>query len=399
MAKIQQTIDMLRGMWSMGGDADTFYELDAVSTILDTSAFDGIVTYYFDAGIESSGGTTTVELYNHTDSVPVANSQIVTSNVDTLIPERFRSGAIMLSGNKRYTVRIKNSEDCGNIILFAARIIVKQQGIITKTQIHQELGFENIISESAPPNSMPDTMHFLYEASKYDGNVTIRHEAVLYTNANQTTHSSIWDMTINTEVSNSDISAYSTTHTTYYVQSNPITLVDGHVYQPTGYTSNGSGLFFESNKLVFTITNFTKFLAYVLVLGSDISVRGSSFFDGGYNQLVGTSDMQGCHVNYYFEALLRCDTTTVEAACITTTVDHESAMANLILESQVLLHGTTAYARVRSAKFYIAPGTYNYNIALDSDTPGEYVHCSNAYIIMEVSNIGRDGDFMPILSS
>jgi hypothetical protein len=267
-AKITQKIEMICEPASVTGTANTYIEVPYALLQLDAGAFDGdTVSFYFDAVVVNTSTTGTsayAELYNKTDSVSVTGSELIEPNVTGTGAGTRRRTQVTLSGDKLYVVRIKHSTSTANAIVCAARIVVIQQGNITKTQIHQPLGVEGSTNSTSSLNRLTGSPKFLYEAAKYDGTVTVTHEAVM-NNVGFTAKSEIWDQSIAGIVSGSLVSSSITTWS--YQKSGAITLADGHTYQPTSYVANSSGTpAFESNKLVFTITGgFTKFLAYVSV--------------------------------------------------------------------------------------------------------------------------------------
>ncbi len=396
MARLIQNLEMLRGIWN--GDSGTNYsEKPGIATRLDTSAFDGEIEYFFEVSMYNFGdeGVTTayVELYNHTDGVSVEGSEITTTRSNGCA-QRLRSGSIALSGDKIYTVRIKHSVSGMDTMVLSARIIVVQTGNITKTQIHNELGCEELASSTSPTNRFPEAMHFLYEASKYDGTITIRHEAVMEVTSGNTSYSSLYDETAGEVVANSIASSSAAGFA--HVSSGNVTLIDGHVYRPTAYVSGGGGIFFESSKIVITAVNFTKFLSYVSLLTLTASTSNTSYrYEADYQQHFGTGEFTGCYVIYYFEALLSISNAAQTASLMLTIIDNETCLC-YNTDAVVTRTGTTSPGRERIGGSTLSAGAFEYGTAIKSSGGSATASCSNAYLVQEVINIDQTGNVMAL---
>lgn len=394
MAQITQIIEMCVGGFNPSIAADTYLEIPDIATRLNMADFDGTVTVYFEANIWSNYSTgthtTTAELYNHTDSASVSGSQVSTSK-NTGDVDRQRSSAITLSGDKIYTVRLKRSDAAGTqSYITGARLIVVQTGSITKTQIHHELGYELSSSSTSSSNRLTQAMLFLYEAAKYDGTVTVRHDANIKATSGNTTTTGIYDETATSIVSSSEVA---TTSTSFGVQSSSdITLTDGHVYRPTSYVSAGSAVFFESNKLVFTITGSpTKFLAYMEAMSYDAGSGGSSTTGSSYTHpnddhpSLTTADFSGCTVAYYHEALFSISN-AAQTATATVFTGVDGSYTDLAA-TEVTHTGDTNTVRSRSSAFTPPVGANEIGAGVKSSGGGATARLYKSFIILEITDL------------
>jgi hypothetical protein len=391
MPKLQHNIEMLRGWWSVPGTANVYNELAGISARIDTTAYDGDVTFYFDASLRNTGANGVdiayVELYNHTDGVSVAGSELSHNENVVSIPKQMRSGPITLSGDKIYTVRVKHSASATNLILYGARVIVVQTGTITKTQIHQELGNEFNISNTTVTNRDVRTMPFVYDGTKYDGTITVRHDVVCEPGNGVTASSGIYDETGAAVLSGSTVSSTGTGY--QLLSSGTVGLVSGRTYRPTTYVSSGSATF-QSNKLVFTLTNFTKYIEYLPLYGSWLlnTTSTGGYYDGSWLQRIDTSDSTGCQIKYYFEVLLRTSVAAHTAGAVLISVDQQTTASDIIFESYVSHTGNTTYTRLRSGAVPMFPGARLYGLALQVSNSSATGTLYNGNVIREVSGIG-----------
>ncbi len=397
-AKLTNRIEMAVGAYGTTGTANTYVEVPDVMTRLDTSAYDGDVKYYFEAALKqngTTGQTAYVELYNHTDNVSVTGSEL-TNTANDGFPLLGRSGALSLAGDKIYTIRLKHSVSTNNAALYGARIIVVQDGDITKTQLHVELGSESGSSSTSNANIPAKFAPFLYEASKYDGTVAVRHDAVVKTTASNSVTSGIYDVTGSSVVSSSEVTKTNDTNYTLLSSGN-ITLTDGHIYKPTAYVSAGAAVTFESNKLVISITGgFSKFLTYMLVTapgGFGPQNNGSNFYPqmqawAGTNPAFDTADFAGGNVTTYYESNI-----AVNSSARTAYADFESYIhatsATSIPESLVSHTGDTLVARVRSGSFPMVPGYSEYIDGISSDSVASSASRNNSYVVFEVNQFNE----------
>lgn len=396
-ARLTHRIEMVRASSNTSGTANTYIEIPYLLTKFDRDAYDGDVNIFFEAVFRNSGTagqTAYVELYNKTDSVSVSGSELTfVGPSPNNFAKRQRTAAITLSGNKDYSIRIKHSNSTGNTTVMAARLVVTQEGNITKTQIQNDLGIEGNTAATSSTSRLTGVMKFLYEASKYDGTVTVRHDAVLRTTASNTATSGIYDETATSVVSGSEVTKTNDTNYTIH-SSGAITLVDGHVYTPTAYVSAGGTVQFTSSKLVFTITGgFTKYLAYVSVdstttaghsNGTDIYPTFAAFVD--YVQHYDTTDFSGVNLITTFEALISINNSAQTVYADLEEYDYNAVTATSVAGSVISLTGTTNPDRVRSSSFPLNNST-DFTAGTAGSTSTNSAKTYNAYIVQEVNNI------------
>lgn len=394
--QITQFIEMSVGLFNPTLAINTPVEIPDIATKLNTADFDGSVSFYFEANVVTNYATGThttyAELYNHTDGVAVAGSQVSSSKLASSGDfDRQRSGPITLSGDKVYTVRLKQTDVSSSIqnYISGARIIVVQGGNITKTQIHHQLGYEVTTSSTSNTNRLVQSMQMLYEASRYDGSVTVRHDANLKATSGNTTTSGIYDETAGSLVTSSEVS---TTSTTFGIQSSAnLTLTDGHVYRPTHYVSAGGTVFQEGNKLVFTITGSpTKFLAYMQAMSYDGGSGGATstagyFYPNDNHPLFNTGDFAGGLVGYAHEALIK----TSDAAQ-TATAELFTGIDNAYTDypaSEVAHTGDTTVTRVRSNNFPPPSGALNIAGAIKSSGGGATATLYKSFVVVALTGL------------
>ncbi len=387
MAQITQVINMLAGIGSSyTGTANTYVPGYNVQTRLNIADFDGTVTVYFEADIYnagSAGQTTYCQLYNLTDGATISGSEVTTTaNSGQAI--RNRSGAITLSGDKDYIVQMKHSNTTTAAEIYGARIIVVQSGTITKTQIHIDIGNEKTITSTSNTNREKVFSTFLYEATKYDGTVIIRHDAILKAPAGQTITSGIYDETAVGIITSSEVNT--TTSTNHIrVSSANITLTDGNIYKPTFYVTSGTSVS-ESNKLVITLTSSpTKFLAMWpnQTSNGDATTSASFVYDLDHAILWDITDFSGVTVAYYYEQDMAisnaAETSTSVLRDITTPADYSgSTLTNT---------GSTTNNRVRTSVLSVPGSAIEIGAGIKA-TNGATANLYNGYLVLEVSGMG-----------
>lgn len=395
LTQIQQNIEMSTGANNVTGTLNTYIEALPVSARLDAGAYDGNVTFYFEADVFNSannGGTAFVQLYNHTDGAAISGSEVTAgyNNSETL---RVRSGAVTLSGDKVYTVQMKNNTSTtSNTLIYAARIIVVQTGNITKTQFQIDLGAQVNQNPTLNTSEITQSGKFLYQASMYDGTVTVRHDAVIKATTGNTTTSGIYDETAGSVVAGSEVSTTSTS--SGLVSSGTITLTDGDIYRPTGYVSAGGAIEFDANKLVFTVTGgFTKYLTYLMVSNNGFSgaytINSTTMEYGADSRpLINIYNFIGVSVITYYEAMM-----SISNAAQTVTIDlssfNNTGFTNMDIAGTTLTHtGDTLQTRVRSSAFQIPYGSYEMGFGIATSNSSANATLYEAYIVYQVSGIG-----------
>jgi hypothetical protein len=392
-AKFVQKIEIIPEVSNVSSAANTYTEIPFGLLQLDASAFDGDVTFYFEGSLRntgSAGSTAYAELYNKTDSVSVTGSEF--TEVDPTpnnLPRRHRTGPLALSGDKLYVVRTKHTSSGTLSVLGSARLVVIQQGNITKTQIHQPLGVEGTTTSTSSTNILTGSPKFLYEAAKYDGTISITHEGVINQTASPT--SEVYDVTSSSIVTSSAITSGITTWA--YRKSGAITLTDGHVYQLTSRVASGTGTF-ESNKLVFTITGgFTKFLAYVATDKRGIGHgNGTNSYPSGFSDWVDyvqnydPAEYSGANVILYHEANISITPSTETAYSNLALYDFNTTSLTDIAGSLVSYTGSTTPQRLRSGSITI-PSASDLAAGITASTGTNTAKDYAAFLVVELNQL------------
>jgi hypothetical protein len=151
----------------------------------DPDWYDQVEGIYFEAEFQLiggiGGGTAYAKLYNMTDSTDVSGSE-VSIYIDILTQYgKARSSDLsgVMTASKEYYVQWKTSNASYTIELLNAKIITIQNGAITKTATHWNMGWlGNQLSTSYAEYSYPKRM--LYTSTNYDGTVSFEFHATLY---------------------------------------------------------------------------------------------------------------------------------------------------------------------------------------------------------------------------
>lgn len=395
---LQQSIDIVTNVSNTSGSVNTYTLLGSHAVRFNPNDYDGTVTFYFEACIKNTGSvgsTAYVQLYNLTDGAAVAGTELTVGSGINSFELRLRSGAITLTGDKIYAVQVKHNTDLIGTVIGAARIIVVQSGNITKTQIHQQLSHGASVSSTSNTNVVTGMAQFLYEASKYDGSVTVRHDAAVIATSGNTTTSGIYDVTSSSVVSSSEVSTTSTSLTV--VSSSNLTLTDGHVYQPTMYVSGGAAVTFDTNELVFTLTGgFTKYLAYLQVFntaGSGSSSAGNVY--PSYQVYVDkyinfdTTAFTGLNLTTYYESNLSIANSAQTAHSNLQTYVY-AISSNSISGTDVTHTGDTNVARSRSSSFSMPAGANDIVTGIATSNAGTTALEWISYLILEVTGLGAE---------
>lgn len=168
MTKLERHIGLHNAKEDAAISPDAYVDIEAEYrgiARVDVSRFKN-PTFYFEALLRSVEGTSYARLYNITDGVVVANSEVSTNSA---IYVRQRSISITLTGTKEYKVQIKGAF----VYLNSARLIVVQnlgteQATVDEAQI-------SILTDAAPLTGTGVWTRcnfcrlYYHEATKWDG--------------------------------------------------------------------------------------------------------------------------------------------------------------------------------------------------------------------------------------
>lgn len=226
---------------------------DATGHYWDADAYNGTVAVYFEAVLKSSNGSNAYARLTNTSGTLVTSSEVTTTSTTTQV---VRSGDISanLTDNTSYIVGIRSASGV-TTTLYAARLVVIQTGGITKTETQIPLCGQLVATTSTAIIDHTFTYRFFYDASKYDGTVSIFFEAGC-----RSTGAGIAATAYLYDTSSNQITSVSVTGTNgARTRSGAITLTDGTTYIARIRSANA--LFnaqIGSCKIIIQQTGFTK---------------------------------------------------------------------------------------------------------------------------------------------
>lgn len=184
------------------------------------TCFDGKVRMYFEAWMYVSGGTGSAGL--HTTGGTLVTGSECTTTSGSLV--RVRSGLFNGPAAGNYYYGIKNSGG-GTTYLIEARVVILQNGLITKTQTYFQLGGYQTRALTAYANSWPITWG--YTSANWSGTKAGYFEVVMA--ASGTTGDDVYARLVDTD---GTVYATLTTDSTTLVRlrSGAITLTNGKHY-------------------------------------------------------------------------------------------------------------------------------------------------------------------------
>ena len=203
----------------------------------DADAFDQVTAIYVEANMRAGNAADTAYmiLTNATSSANITGTELTTSATTNA---QVRSADIKanLTDNTEYIARWKCDNGAGGAPVGTCsfdtfRIIVVQQGQVTKTETVIEMSEDNNVpstSYAAPT----DYAVFYYDSSQFDGTVTAYVEATLKENTGtDVVAAQLYDITAAAAVASSEVTDTGDT-TKDRVRSGAITLTTGHEYRP-----------------------------------------------------------------------------------------------------------------------------------------------------------------------
>ena len=117
-----------------------------------------------------------VSLYT-TGGSQVAGSEL---NIDCTVDEILRSGALSLASGD-YSIRARSSSVLETLTIKSARLIIVQASFnLTATETQIEIGDNDSVGPGGPITALTDPKRWFYDASKYDGAVTVSFEATIW---------------------------------------------------------------------------------------------------------------------------------------------------------------------------------------------------------------------------
>lgn len=225
---------------------------DYIGHYWDADAYDGTIEVYFEAVLQSSTSSYAYARLYTAGSSYVTGSEVSTNSTSVTV---VRSGDIKanLTDDTDYVTYIKADSGVTTTI-YAARLIIIQTGGVTKTETQIPLIGQLSSTKSTSAIEHTYSYQFYYDATKYDGNVTIYFESVCRSTGGTSSTAYLYDTSSNL------ITYVSITGTTATrVRSSAITLTDGTTYIVK--FKSGNALFWSqigNSKLIVQQTGFTK---------------------------------------------------------------------------------------------------------------------------------------------
>lgn len=266
----------------------------------DADVYDNVTAIYFEGVMRATAADDAyMVLSKVSDSSDVTGSEITTDSTTNI---RVRSGDIKANLVDGTDYRLRFKSGAGATASFdAARVIIVQQGAVSKTETVIMLGERNSLGTSY--FNMTTYPRFLFESGRFDGTVNIYLEATLKCgNAARTAYVKLYDTTATADVSSSEISHTGDTTATR-VRSGALTLVDGHSYEVLGTSADASSEDALSVCLIIQQSGtVTKTDCYIPTLNTNTAGASTSYVYQDRFVDFSASNWSGDSVAYYYEA-------------------------------------------------------------------------------------------------
>jgi hypothetical protein len=190
--------------------------------------YDGSLTIYFEAVIRTSSATYAARAGLYTSGGTLVGSVVSTTSIT---PVRLRTAALTLTTGTMYEVRISPANTSATVTLYSARLIIVQNGTLTKTETPIEIGNSVATTTSITYVDAGSTGRFQWWDKEWSGAVACYLEAILKTNS--ATYAAYVELTdeANNVVANSEVSTIVTTDGNRIRSASSFTLVNGTTYK------------------------------------------------------------------------------------------------------------------------------------------------------------------------
>jgi len=385
--KLEQQINIIDQIFSTTSASDTPTD-NSLGLVHWTSASYTDATVYFEAVIlnTQTGALTTATLYDNVGAGSAVAGAVV--NTTSAGYTRVRSGAISLTNNTSYTVRIKASGFTARIK--AARLIVIQSGAtkLTDTETQIEIG-NNETSTATSDTQLTDKKIYRYDSSKFTPTPTAYFEATLSNDtADQTTYASLYTdgSSCTTQVSGSEVTVVGTTWTR--IRSGSITLSSGTDYMVCVRVSANTAKI--ANAKIILVQSDSNGITAVEIVHQYLNTLNTTT-DGFFTVRTYFNRLElvnfGVYPSIFFEATMKITSGTVQARL------GQLEGGNIALTNTTITTTATSYTRIRhptdSVKDLPQTGT---NIDLHTFRTGSGTgSLSTAWLIIQLSNIPTSG--------
>lgn len=293
------------------------------------SDYSNVDAIYFEGVMRAAAADDAYMILTSVGGTDVTGSEITTDSTTNVVVVSGDIKANLVDGTD-YRFRWKSGAG-GNAAFDSASISIHQNGAVTATATVIEIGEDNNVTTSY---ASPTDYHiWKYEASRFDGTVTVYLELDAHCNSSgNTTYGALYDITAGSQVAGSEVTHTGDTTTTR-VRSGDIkaNLVDGHEYRADVKGSTTSDDAVAVKIRIHQTGTPTKTDGYIPVLNTVTSGTGSTY--AYQNRLMGfnASEFAGDSVVFKYEATLKSssgntayynlynDTDAGELAVVTTT--------------------------------------------------------------------------------
>lgn len=346
----------------------------------DADVYDQVTAVYVEAVMrDGNAADTAYMILSDLASTDVTGSGVTVTGTTSNIQARSGDIKANLTDNTAYRARWKcdngaGGAPAGTCSYDVFRVIIVQQGQVTKTENVVELSEDNNIPSTSYGSLSFNFAIWKYDASMYDSTVQAFVEADLHPNASgNTIRARLYDITAGVAVASSEVSHTGDTTTTRK-RSGAITLTDGHEYRPDVAGTSTSDDLVAFKIIVQQSGTPTKTANYISMLNTSTGGTETSYTEQNRNLMYGASSWDGDSEVFYYEATLQVNSNTGYSNIFNQT---DATDISAISTS------TTAYSRNRSASITLPSNEDN---VLDHrrkiDTSG-YLTVSRSFLIIQ----------------
>lgn len=343
----------------------------------DADVYDNVTAVYLEAVMRAAAGDTAYMILSVVDPVG-GSSNITGSEISTTSTTNVKVRSSDIKGNLTdnsdwLRARWKRT-GAGTASFDSVRLIIVQQGAVTKTETVIELGEElNTTTSYVEPDNYAV---FLYTSSRFNGTVNAYFEADLHNNGTtETTYAQLYDVTAAAAVSGSEVSHTGDASTTRK-RSAAITLTDGHEYRAQ-VKGSATTCDVTGTKIIIQQTGTpTSTECYIPILNTVSSGKGASYVYQGRIADYSDADWVGDVQTDEYEATLKVTANTGYYNLYNDTDAGELAVVST---------AATTYARVRDTSVTLpVDDTNTLNSGRKIDTAGT-VSVARSFLIITVT--------------
>ena len=281
----------------------------------DADAYDNVTAIYAEAVMRAgTAGDTAYMTLSTLANVNVTGAEVTTTSTTNV---NVRSGDIKanLTDSGEYRARWKcdngaGGAPAGTCAFDQFRLIIVQQGLITKTETVIEIAEDNNVPSSATWADPADHYIFEYDADQYDGTVNVFLEADLHENSSgNTVQARLFDITGGTHVSGSEVKDTGDT-TTDRIRSSAFSLTDGRQYKAQTFASSTSDDLVAVKIVIQQTGSPSKTESYLSMLNTLSSGTATAYDDQNRELQWDTSNWAGDSTTYNWSSTLKVTANT-----------------------------------------------------------------------------------------